>query len=298
MQRNENSRRPRRRRSTFTNLVRRLPAVLVLGAVVAGDARAQHSHGPGSGHAHGPNLHVSSRWKECSFQLDAALTQRAWRQFTGEAGVVAYFRPLIDAAPMGKGRWEVSALQWKTGIDDADAAWNDTFVHPDSAHWLFEGSGLQFPGLTARVGVSDRTDVGVYFTKSPRANYGFYGVQVQQNMLGHAGGAWAASARASVVSLFGPEDVDFQVFGADLVASRRIGLVSNRVALSPYASVSASLSRSHEKSSVVDLEDERVFGAQASVGAVMQVAGIRLAVETTAARVPNVSLKVGFGRGL
>ena len=48
-----------------------------------------------------PTLHINPRWKECSFQLDPALTQSAWRQFTQEAGLVAYFRPMSDARPMG-----------------------------------------------------------------------------------------------------------------------------------------------------------------------------------------------------
>ncbi|HEX6049626.1 MAG TPA: hypothetical protein VFZ21_10160, partial [Gemmatimonadaceae bacterium] len=137
-------------------------------------------HGHSGGH---PDLHVNPRWKECSFQLHSSLTQSAWRQFTREAALVAYFRPLVDAQPMGKGRFELSVLQWETGIDDHDAAWNDTFVHPDSAHWLFEGDGLKFPGLMVRAGVSDNTDVGVYFTKNPGANYGFYAAQVQHALV-------------------------------------------------------------------------------------------------------------------
>ena len=101
-----------------------------------------------------PKLHVNPRWKECSFQLDPSLTQSAWRQFTEEAGLVTFFRPLSDARPLGKGRFELSALKWKTNINARDAAWNDTFVHPDSTHWLFEGSGLEFPGLTAGANVA------------------------------------------------------------------------------------------------------------------------------------------------
>lgn len=50
-----------------------------------------------------PTLHVNPRWKQCSFQLDSSLTQGAWHQFTEEAGLVVYFRPLTDARPMGKG---------------------------------------------------------------------------------------------------------------------------------------------------------------------------------------------------
>ena len=45
-----------------------------------------------------PHLNTGGKWDECSIQLAPTLTQRAWRQFTQEAGLVAYFRPLATAA--------------------------------------------------------------------------------------------------------------------------------------------------------------------------------------------------------
>jgi hypothetical protein len=242
-----------------------------------------------------PHLHTSSRWDECSIQLDASLTQKAWRQFTQEAGLVAYFRPLSDAKPMGKGKFEVSVLQWDTGIDDSDAAWNDTFVHPDSTHWLFEGSGLKFPGLMVRAGVSNKTDVGIYATKNPNANYGFFGAQVQQNLVGGANSSWDAATRLSVTSLFGPEDVNLAVIGWDLIASREFALTS-WAAVSPYVGVSSYFSMSRESSPVVTLDNENVGGSQAMAGAVLQLSGARLAIEYNAAKVNSLSMKVGFGR--
>jgi hypothetical protein len=247
-------------------------------------------------HEHEPNLHVSTRWKECSIQLDRALTQASWRQFTQEAGLVAYFRPLSDAKPLGKGKFEVSLLQWQTNIDDHDAAWNDTFVHPDSTHWLFEdSSGLKFPGLMARAGVSSRTDVGLYLTKNPNANYGFVGGQVQQNLLGKATGPWAAATRLSFTTLYGPEDVDLTVVGWDLLASREMAL-TRWATVSPYAGVSSYFSLSHEKSALVDLHDERLGGSQAMVGAEVHVSAARIAIEYNVAKVNSISMKVGFGR--
>ena len=252
----------------------------------------QHNHDSDGNH---PTLHVNPRWKECSFQLDASLTQAAWRQFTGEAAVVTYFRPLTGAEPMGAGNFEVSVLQWQTGIDASEAAWNDTFVHPDSTHWLFEGASLKFPGLTVRAGVTDRTDVGVYVTKSPGANYGFYGAQVQQNL---ARGGWqklSAAARLSFVSMYGPEDLEFSVYGADLLASREFTVAGGRAAVSPYAMVSGSLGRSHEKSAVVDLDDENVFGSQTTVGVEARLWRTRVAAEYGFAKVSSFSLKMGVG---
>lgn len=243
----------------------------------------------------GPVLHVNPRWKECSFQLSPTLTQAAWRQFTAEAAVVTYFRPLVDAAPMGRGSFEVALLQWQTQIDDADAAWNDTMVHPDSAHYLFEGSGLKFPGITARVGVANRTDVGVFFTKNPNANYSVAGMQVQQNLLNDVDqSGWAAATRVSAVTLYGPADLNFAAFGVDLLASRKFQTSNRRVAITPYATVSGSMAGAREKSPVVTLKDESVFGTQASAGAVVELYGARVAMEYVAARVSNVSMKVGF----
>jgi hypothetical protein len=282
-------------------VVRGLAVIATMG-VLSTPALAQRFHSGSAGEAIGGDrgnlrLHVNPRWKECSFQLDASLTPAAWRQFTGEAGVVTHFKPLVDAKPMGRGNYELSLLQWNTGIDDTDAAWNDTFVHPDSTHWLFEGSSLNFPGLTGRVGVTDRTDVGMYVTKNPNANYGFYGVQVQHSLVDDASRNWAAAMRLGFTTMFGPEDVNFSVYGADLLASRRYGIFGGRVALSPYAGVSATLSRSHEMSAVVDLDDQNVFGAQATAGAVAEFSVARVAFEYTAARVPSMALKIGFSRG-
>jgi hypothetical protein len=255
-------------------------------ALIQTPASAQHTHD-------GPPLHLNPRWEECSFQLDPSLTQAAWRQFTQEAGLVVYFRPVADARPMGRGNFEVSAVRWETGIDDADAAWNDTFVHPDEHHSLFEGSRLAFPGLMLRAGVSNSTDVGLYVTKSPGANYGFAGAQVQYNLAQTTGG-WAASARTSFVTMYGPEDLDFTVYGVDFLASRTFA-VARWAAVSPYAGVSTYLAASHENTSAVALRDERVVGLQTTAGAAVQLSKARLGVEYNVAKVPSVSFKLGFG---
>jgi hypothetical protein len=241
-----------------------------------------------------PKLHINPRWHECSFQLDASLTQSAWHQFTQEAGLVTYFRPLSDAKPMGRGKLEFSILQWKTAIDASDAAWNDTFVHPDSTHWLFEGGGLAFPGLMTRVAVGDRTDLGVYVTKNPHANYGFYGVQLQRALVASKDSSWALAARGSYMSLYGPEDLEFRMLGADVVASRTVRL-TRWMSVSPYAALSQYVAQSHEKSAVVALGDETVPGSQGSFGAALSLRGIRFGAEYNVAAVKSVSMKVGLG---
>jgi hypothetical protein len=245
---------------------------------------AQHKH---------TELHVNDKWKECSIQLDPSLTQEAWHQFAREAAMVTYFRPLTDAKPMGAKNFELSVLQWKTAIDDSDDGWNDTFVHPDSTHWLTEGSGLAFPGLTARAGITDKIDVGAYWTKNPNANYGFWGAQVQYNFINNVEKAWAASGRASFTSLYGPEDIKLKVYGIDLLASKEFRIYSDWASVAPYAGISAYLSSAHETSNQVALNDETVVGSQAMVGALVKLSIARLGVEYNFAKVNTLSFKIG-----
>lgn len=242
-----------------------------------------------------PKLHVNPRWKQCSFQLDPSLTQSAWHQFTQEAGQVVYFRSLTGARPMGRGKFELSLMQWQTNVDDGDSAWNDTFVHPDSTHWLYEGGGLQFPGVALRAGVTSRSDVGLYFTKNVQANYGVYGLQLQQNLIGGEARDWDVSARVSFTSLFGPDDLSLNVYGADVVTSWK-QWTRGRATLVPYAGVATYLANSHERTAAVNLADEHVTGVMATAGAQLQFSVLRLAAEASVARVPSISMKVGFGR--
>lgn len=248
------------------------------------------AHGGGHG---GPELHINPRWSECSFQLDPSLTQSAWRQFTKEAGLVTYFRPLIDAKPMGKLNFEVSILKWETGINDNDAAWNDTFVHPDSVHWLFEGPRLAFPGLTGRVGITEKLDAGFYFTKSPGGNYGFYGGQLQYNLVNNLEKNWAASARMSFTSLFGPEDLKFTGYGLDVVASKEFKIYSDWASVSPYVGLATYLSSTRETTDAVDLKNENILGGQAMIGAALKLSLARLSVEYSFAQVNTLSFKIG-----
>jgi hypothetical protein len=263
--------------------------ITLLAAAAAAAAAA-----PPALRAQRPPLHVSPRWKECAIQLSPSLTQAAWRRFTRELAVVGYFRPLTDARPLGRRTVELSLLQWRSGIDENAAAWNDTFVHPDSTHWLIGGGPLPIIGLAARAGVSERVDAGVYYTRNPEANYGLVGGQIQVNVMRAAQGRFAASTRLTMVRLVGPEDVAVAFYGADLVASHTVHL-TGRVTVSPYASVTALLSTAHERSAVVSLADERVLGAMGSVGAAAQIGPATLAVQYDVAAVSAVSFRIGVG---
>lgn len=243
--------------------------------------------------AQDPKLHVNTRWKECSFQLDPSLTPAAWKEFTREAGEVAYLRPVADAMSMGRGKFEVSIVQWRTAFDDAKPAWNDTFVHPDTAHWLKEEERLTFPGLFAQVGLTDRLDVGLFITKSPGANYGFAGGSLQYQLLQPQNQKWALAGRVSFNSLYGPSDLSLRIYGADLVASREFSTRIKWLSVSTYGGFSTLVSTSHEKSAVVDLADQKCAGIQTMVGVVVKAARARMGVEYNQSKLSTLSLRLG-----
>jgi len=234
-------------------------------------------------------LHVNDQWSQCAMVIDPALTQDAWHQFVDEAALVSYFRPLASARPLGAGHFEVSVMSWGTRIDDADPAWNDTFSHPDPQHWLFDGDALRIPGMALRVGVSDRVDVGGYVTKAFGANYGILGGQVQYAFVNDKERGLAASARANALKLYGPADLDLNVYGLDLIASKDVSRFS------PYAGVSGYLSHGRETTDKVALADETVPGLQGMVGLAARVWHLRLGAELNLASVLGYSFKVGYG---
>lgn len=233
-------------------------------------------------------LHVNDRWDDCAIVIDPSLTQEAWHQFVSEVGLVAHFRPLTSAKPLGPRNFELALLNWSTMIDDADPGWNDTFSHPDATHWLFDGNALLIPGLMLRMGITQRFDAGAYWTTAPNANYGLLGGQVQYSLLNDTENRLAASGRLSAVKLYGPEDLDVSIYGVDFVVSKDVSRFS------PYAGVGGYWSRGHETTSKVDLEDESVVGVQGMVGLTVPVWLLRLGAEFNVSKVPGYSFKVAL----
>ena len=241
-----------------------------------------------------PHLHTSPEWDECSFQLDPSLTQQEWHQFTREAGLAAYYRPLMDAEPIGVGKVDLSILQWQTTIDENEGAWNNTFVHPDSTHWLVGGPRLPIPGLTLRTGITKKLDVGFYWTTNPQANYSITGVQVQYNFLNNIEKGWSAASRLSFTTIYGPRDLTFATFGLDFVGSKKFRLYKDWISVTPYTNLSLILARAHERTTSIVLQDVNVFGFQGALGAVAQISIVRLATEYNFAAKNTFSFRLGF----
>lgn len=239
-------------------------------------------------------LHISDRWKECAFQIDPSLTQQEWHEFAQEAGMVACFRPLVSAKPMGVGRFDISLLQWRTSIDETKGAWNNTFVHPHAEHYLVGGNALPFPGLAVRAGLTEKMDAGIYWSMNPEANYGFIGTQLQYNFLNAEKHIVDLSSRIGMNMLYGPEDINSTISSLDVLASKKFNFFKNWLSVSPYLGCSGYLSHTHEKTNRVNLKDENILGVQAMAGAVVGIRNFNLAIEYNKAKVNTLSFRFGY----
>ncbi len=258
-------------------------------------------------YAHDIDLHVSDKWDECAMQLDPSLTQGAWHQFTREAGIMAVYNPITSAKPLGKWNFDIGLTQSLYFIDDTDSAWNDTFVHPTSGHWLFgKDSGksdnvtnshtgslhaLGLPLPLVRMGVTDLVDVGFYYMPAPGSNYGFLGGQVQYNFLNDTEKNLAAAVRLSAGQITGVKDFGLGSYSVDVVASKDISRFSG------YAGLSAYLVRSHETTSAVDLDNENVFGLQGNLGVTaLFFSHLKIGAQLTVGALTFPSIVIGFSR--
>ncbi|NUO81356.1 hypothetical protein HUU05_14860 [candidate division KSB1 bacterium] len=236
--------------------------------------------------SHAQELHVNHDLKSCSIELDPSLTQGQFHKFTREAAQVFTFKLMSPAEPLGAKKFQVGIDYSITKINDADPAWNNTFSHPHETHYL--GDQLAFPKLFARMGMSDRIDVGFYFTKNPEANYGFMGGEMKYALFMQPEKPWAMAVRTTYVTLLGVEDLNFHLLGADLSASKKIGR------LTPYCGIGANLARAIETTSKVNLHNETVLTPRGIIGGQLSLSFFTVTAEMDVAAVSTLSLRTGF----
>lgn len=233
-----------------------------------------------------PPLHVDKAYRSCFFDLHPELTQAQFQEFTAELGSVLRFRPLGDIAPLGRGHVAIGVQYASSRIDETKGAWNNTMSHPSATHGL--GSSIAFPRIVARVGVSDRADLGAWGGFDPHANYGIVGVDTTVALM-RQGPSWPVTVaiRPSLTSLVGPDEVWVGNSSVDLSVSRAMG------PWAPYAGIGASSSLGVERSVDVDLQ-------AASAGATLSYAGISyrwrtlvLAAEAEKGRLTSYGFRIG-----
>jgi hypothetical protein len=233
------------------------------------------AHGPGSGHP-AVELHVDPSLGMCSFDISADLTQNEWKRFTKEGGNLLYLNPLSSAKPLGKMNWDLTIELTSSAVDETSGAWNNTFSHPDSEHYLNEGPRTAVPAMRFKIGLTDKIDAGLYVSPTTLfgANYNFIGFEAKYAFINNPETNWAASVRASHVMDADIEDFNISITGIDLMASKTFFGI-----LSPYAGVETHYTHTREVTTEVDLSNESHIAVRGIVGAEIKWKFVNLGYE-------------------
>ena len=233
-----------------------------------------------------PTLHVSGAYRASYFDLHPELTKREFEEFAGEAGSILRFRQLGDTTPLGKGKVDISVQFTSTSIDETKGAWNNTMSHPTANSYL--GRSISFPRLVARVGISNRVDVGAWGGFDPRSNYGLAGIETKILVLSQESGKpVSVSIRPSVASLFGPAEVWAANASVDVSVSRAIRNFA------PYVGVATTASVAGERSTDVDFDPATATASVVYAGVSYRLRGFQLSVEAEKGALVSYGVRIG-----
>jgi hypothetical protein len=218
--------------------------------------------------------------------IDPSLSQAQWRRFAKEAGAIVSFKSLASAKTLGKMNFNVAIDNGYSPIDQRDLAWVNTFAHPDEDCPL--GDAITFPAIRASMGVTDNMDVGGYWTTAPGANYGMVGGEFKYAFLQESKKYPAAAIRTSFSLLTGVPDFNMNIYSVDLMASKKIAMVT------PYVGLKESLVIGTETTSKVDLDRESLALTQGYVGIAYSIWRLNVAAEYNISSVNTFAFAIGF----
>lgn len=182
------------------------------------------------------------------FDLQTGLTKAEFKARTAELGSILRFRQLGDPETLGKGAVVVSVEFANTAIDDR-----------------YSSRSMPRPRVAARIGVSDRVDLGAWGGVDTEADFGLAGIDAKIAVLTQGPSMPVSlSIRPSITSIIGPSELWVGNASIDVAMSRAIG------SFTPYVGVATSGSLGVERSSDVKLDpvvaDQSVSYAGVSYG--------------------------------
>ena len=198
-------------------------------------------------------LNVKPGITMCDFDISPNLTQSDWSRAVKEVGNALYLEPLSSAHPLGKFNWALQLENNSFSVDQESGAWNNTFHHPDSTHYLTESGRLAVPALRFRFGITERLDAGFYYTtaKPFGANYGFIGLDAKYAFWNDTVKGWSGAVRASYLTDAQIKDFNISTTGLEIIAGKRLFGV-----LYPYAGLAGTWNHGREVTNDVSLNNE------------------------------------------
>ncbi len=262
-------------------------ASLILTAIILISSNSLFAHNGNEDDHPDVNLHVNSDLTICGFQFHSDLTQEEYKRFTKEVGHIIYFKPMTSAKPLGKMKFSIALQNDMTSIDQTSGAWNNTFHHPDSTHWL--GDQISLPAIYAQIGITDNIDFGIWYSNSAilGGDYSFIAYHLKYAFYNDTETGWAAATRISFAHDVNIKDVNISNFGVDVLVSKTFG------GFTPYAGIAGTRSHTKEFSDQVDLHDETIINGRVLIGAEYRWKFINLGVEADFSHMTTFAYKIG-----
>lgn len=235
-----------------------------------------------------PVLHVDHSVDDCEVRFAPELTQASYRRFTREFGSASAFKQMGPPDVIGTKGVSIGIEYMAFSVDEKSDAWNDTFTHPDSTHWL--GSEKRFPKLKLRVGVGGDTDVGAYYTMNPMSNYGWIGFDVKHALLRQRDGMpLTIAVRGAYTKTLFVDDMDMHALSADVSIGRTL-----RYRITPYVGVGADTVLARETSPMVELDTEYATVGHAFAGFEVAFRHLSVGAEAHYATIPSAQAQVAW----
>ena len=199
------------------------------------------------------------------------LTRDAFTAFTADLGSLLRFRHLGDSTTLGRGNADVAVELANMPIADGTRSWS-----------------LSFPKVAARVGVSERVDLGVRGGINADSNYGLLGVETKVALMTEGPSRpVSVSIRPSLTSLVGPSDLWAASVGVDVAVSRAFG------PLSPYAGLAATSTGAMERRDDLDLEAVSAGDSRAFAGVTYRRGLLSVAAEVEKGDQVSYAFRIG-----
>jgi hypothetical protein len=238
------------------------------------------------GDVYDPNLHVDPSLKDCSVEFAPNLTQSAFGRFVREFGSVSAYKNMSPPMTLGRRGVAIALEQITFSVEEKSDAWNDTFAHPTAYHPL--GEQHAFPKLRLRAGVTDRVDLGAYYTRNPDANYGWLGLDVKYGMLRQSETMPVSLAlRGAYTKTLYVHDMDMHAITANATAGRTFWNL-----FTPYLGLGGDLILARETSAAVDLHNETQVVPEALAGAELRYWHIALGAEVHQAALTSFEVQI------
>jgi hypothetical protein len=233
-----------------------------------------------------PVLHVDPSLDDCEVHFAPELSQGAYRGFVREFGTISAFKQSGPPATLGKRHVAIDLEQIYFSVDEASAAWNDTFTHPAADHWL--GANKAFPKLRLRAGVTDDVEVGAFFTKSLEANYGWLGVETKWAVLRQrADMPVTLAVRGAYTKTLYVSDMDMHALTGDASVGRTFWRT-----VTPYLGVGVDAVVARETSRAVNLRTEALVVPHGTAGVEVRFWHVALGAEAQVSALTSYQAQV------